>query len=110
MGSLLTLHRVTLESEVPTPESLQIVSLSYCCVDTTFPTLPRWNDTDSFAFCLDLTSAKEFRELKMHKSDREIAVLLPPCVKKISLTCAALNYWQVVDRLFTGVTALEDVM
>lgn len=91
------------------PESLQIVSLS-CCVDTTFPTLPRWNDTDSFAFCLDLTSAKEFRELKMHKSDREIAVLLPPCVKKISLTCAALNYWQVVDHLFTGVTALEDVM
>jgi len=103
----LTLHCVTLESEVPMPESLQTVSLSHVCVDAPFPTFPRWNDTDSFAFCLDLTSAKAFRELEMHKSDRDIAVRLPPCVKKVSITCATLDYLQV-ERLFSGLTALED--
>ena len=107
----LTLHRVWLMTEVPMPESLQTLSLSHSRVNAPFPSLPLVNGADSFSFCLDLTSAKEFRELELHNnrdSDRDIAVLLPPCVNKISVTCANLDYEQV-ERLFTGLTAMEDV-
>ncbi len=104
----LTLHHVWLAIKVPMPESLQTLSLSHVRVNAPYPAFPAFDGTDSVSVCLDFTSAKEFRELEMHQCDRDIAVLLPPCVKKNSITCAALNYWQV-ERLFTGVTALEDV-
>jgi len=101
----LTLHCVTLVSRVPMPESLQTLSLSDCRVGAAFFVL---NGADSPSFCLDLTSAKKFRELDLHNINRDIDVRLPPCVKKISMTCATVDCWQV-ERLLTGLTALEDV-
>ncbi len=103
----LTLHHVWLTTELLMPESLQTLSLSYICVHASLPAFPPY-DADSFSFCLDFTSAKEFRELEMHKTARDIAVRLPPCVKKVGITCTTLDYGRV-EHLFTGLTALEDV-
>ncbi len=88
------------------PESLQTLSLSGCRVGAAFFLLNQVAYSPSF--CLDLTSAKKFRELDLHNIDRDIDVRLPPCVKKISMTRADVDCWQL-ERLFTGLTALEDV-
>lgn len=88
----LSLHRVWLETNLPMPESLQSLSIPHSRVNAPFLAFPPLNGADSFSFCLHLTSAKEFRELEMHESDRDIAVLLPACVKKVGITCATLDY------------------
>ena len=87
------------------PESLQTLSLSDCCVAAAFFIL---NGADSPSLCLDLTSAKEFRDLDLHNNSSQIHLRLPACVKKISMTCAPVDCWQV-ERLLAGLTALEDV-